>query len=143
VIKAHRQRLGDHLCFVFRNFPLRRIRAQAQNAAEAAEAAAAQNRFWEMHDTLFANQQALENGNLVEYADKLKLDTSRFLRDMSSHFYADQVEEDVRSGLQSGVIGTPSVFINGVRHDDVLNIESLLAAVDAAVTYQKDATERP
>jgi protein-disulfide isomerase len=131
-IRENRQRLGDRLCFVFRNFPVSQIHAQAQHAAEAAEAAGAQNRFWEMHDKMFANQQALANGYLVEYADGLGLDTSRFLRDMSSHAYAERVREDFMSGMQSGVNGTPTFFINGVRHDGPWDVETLLTAVEKA-----------
>jgi protein-disulfide isomerase len=126
VAKRVQQRLGDRLCFVFRNFPIREIHPCAQHAAEAAEAAGAQNKFWQMHDRLFEHQQALANGFLVEYADKLSLDTTRFLRDMSQHVYSDRVREDFTSGTQSGVHGTPTFFINGVRHDGLWDVESLV-----------------
>jgi protein-disulfide isomerase len=134
VARRVQQRLGDRLRFVFRNFPIREIHPCAQHAAEAAEAAGAQNKFWQMHDRLFERQPALENGFLVEYADKLSLDTTRFLRDMSQHTYADRVREDITSGTQSGVHGTPTFFINGVRHDGLWDVESLVAALEAATT---------
>src|SRR5208337_5023243 len=103
--------------FVFRNFPVSQTHAQAQYAAEAAEAAGAQNRFWKMHDTLFEHPQTLAVGYLVEYADALGLDTMQFLRDMAAHRYAGRVRDDIASGLQSGVKGTPTFFVNGVRYE--------------------------
>ena len=118
--------------FVFRNFPVGQTHPHAQHAAEAAEAAGAQNMFWEMHDSLFEHQAALENGNLVEYAVALGIDPTRFLRDMASHVGARQVKEDFASGLSSGVNGTPTFFINGARHDDIWDADGLLAAMSRA-----------
>ncbi len=138
VVKATLQRLGSRVRFVFRNFPISQIHARAQHAAEAAEAAGAQNRFWEMHDTLFEHQQALEHGYLLEYADALGLDTTRFLREMAQRLYADRVYEDFMSGMRSGVNGTPAFFINDMRHDDTWDAETLLAAVEAAAAPQKE-----
>ena len=129
IIKAILQQLGNRLGFAFRHFPQVSIHSQAQKAAEAAEAAGAQGQFWQMHDTLFEHQQALENGYLVEYANDLGLDMSQFLQAMWRHVYADRVTEDVESGLRSGVTTTPTLFINGIRYNDAWNVESLLAAI--------------
>jgi len=142
-IKANRQRLGDRFCFVFRNFPISQIHAQAQHAAEGGGSGGERRTdSGEMHDALFANQQALENGFLVEYASGLGLDTSWFLRDMSSHAHAERVEEDFKSGRQSGVESTPSFFINGVRHDDPWDEETLLAAVKQAAASTPTREEK-
>ncbi len=134
-IKSNPERFGNHVRFVFRNFPDSE-HVRAQHAAEAAEAAGAQNRFWQMHDRLFEHQQALENGFLVEYADKLGMDTTRFLRDMSQHIYAGRVREDYISGKLSGVDTTPTFFINGVRYNAPWEAESLLAAIEAVTALE-------
>ena len=133
VVKAIQSRLGDQLCFVFRNFPLNEAHPHAQDAAEAAEAAGAQGKFWPMHDMLYENQDALEPEDLVQYARALHLDLPRFVREMREHIYAQRVREDFLSGVRSGVNGTPTFFINGVRHDGGYDLASLLAAIEEAV----------
>ena len=132
VTKALQERLGNQLRFVFRNFPLGEAHPHAEHAAEAAEAAAAQGKFWEMHDLLYENQDALEDEDLVRYAQSLHLDVPRFVKDMEEHRYADRVREDFRSGIKSGVNGTPAFFINGVRHDGPFDLRSLMAAIEEA-----------
>ncbi|WP_026073132.1 DsbA family protein [Nodosilinea nodulosa] len=117
------------LCFIFRHFPQTQIHPQAQHAAEAAEAAAAQGLFWPMHESLFIHQQSLGNGFLVEYANDLGLDISRFLQDISKQTYADRVNDDIASGHQSGVVTEPALFINGIRYRDRWNILQLMAAI--------------
>lgn len=129
MIKAIQRELGNRLGFIFRHFPQTSIHSQAQKAAEAAEAAAAQGKFWQMHDTLFEHQQALDNGYLVEYANDLGLDMPPFLQAMWRHIYTDRVNQDIESGLRSGVTTTPTLFINGIRYNDAWNVESLLAAI--------------
>ena len=114
-IKALQAQMGERLRFVFRHFPATGL---YPHAAEAAEAAGFQNQFWEMHDTLFAHQSALGNGHLVEYAQALKLDTSRFLRDMTGHISVDRLTEDRVSGVQSGVLDSPAFFVNSIRQPD-------------------------
>ena len=131
VVRELGRRLGDRLRVVFRHFPLRDQHPHAQHAAEAAEAAAAQGKFWEMHDRLFEHQQALDDGLLIRYAADLGLDTARFRRDLAKHRYREQVQEDVLSGLHSGVRGTPTFFVNGVRHEGRWELEDLLAAIAA------------
>jgi protein-disulfide isomerase len=133
VVKAIQSRLGDQLCFVFRNFPLNEAHPHAQDAAEAAEAAGAQGKFWPMHDMLYENQDALEPEDLVQYARALHLDLPRFVREMREHIHAPRVREDFLSGVRSGVNGTPTFFINGVRHDGGYDLASLLAAIEGAV----------
>jgi protein-disulfide isomerase len=130
IIKEVQRRLGAQLRFVFRNFPLTTAHPHAQHAAEAAEAAGAQGRFWEMHDTLFEHQSALTDAALVRYAKALDLDTTRFADGLRQHQYAARVREDVAGGIRSGVNGTPTFYINGVRHDAPYDLETLLAAVN-------------
>ena len=129
-VKELQQRLGDRLRFVFRNFPLANAHPHAQHAAEAAEAAAAQGRFWEMHDYLYEHQRALDDRHLLDYAAALGLDQGQFERAMADHTYAARVHEDFRSGVRSDVNGTPTFFINGLRHDDSFDLETLLAALE-------------
>ena len=133
VVKALQKRLGDQMRFVFRNFPLAQAHPHAEHAAEAAEAAGAQGKFWEMHDMLYENQDALEDEDLVRYARALKLDVPRFVKEMEAGTYTERVREDFRSGVRSGVNGTPSFFINGARHDGAFDLASLLAAIEEAV----------
>ena len=123
---------GDRLLFVFRNFPLTRIHPHAQAAAEAAEAASAQGRHWQMHDLLFDNQWHLEDEDLKRYAQRLGLDLERFDRELTEHAHARRVREDLRGGLESGVRGTPTFFVNGLRHDGPNDLATLWAAVEEA-----------
>ncbi len=134
IVKQIQRRMGRRLRFVFRNFPLRESHPHAQHAAEAAEAAGAQGKFWEMHDLLFERQFALEDESLIEYAGDLGLDVPRFREDLAEGAYAPRVREDFRSGVMSGVNGTPTFFVNGARHDDAWDVEPLLAALERAVS---------
>jgi len=107
---------GADVRFVFRHLPLTDVHEHAQLAAEASEAAAAQGRFWEMHDLLFRHQDALDFDGLVGYARDLGLDVDRFSDDLQSRRHALRVSRDVQSADQSGVAGTPTFFVNGMRH---------------------------
>jgi protein-disulfide isomerase len=129
VVKAIQKRLGNRLCFAFRNFPLVNSHPHAEHAAEAAEAAGAQGKFWEMHDILFEHQDALEDENLAEYAAALDLDAERLLREVLAGAHTARVREDFRSGARSDVNGTPSFFVNGVRYDGPTDVNGLLAAL--------------
>ncbi len=131
-VKELQGRLGADLRVVFRNFPLTQVHEHAEHAAEAAEAAAAQGRFWQMHDELFAHQRALDDAHLEGYANALGLDADRFVRDMSGHANHARIEEDYNSGVDSGVPGTPTFFINGMRNDGAFDFDSLLQALEAA-----------
>ncbi|OYD97175.1 disulfide bond formation protein DsbA [Nostoc sp. 'Peltigera membranacea cyanobiont' 213] len=125
--------LGEnYLCFIFRHFPQIEIHSHAQRAAEAAEAAAVQGQFWPMHEMLFSHQQELGNGYLVEYANNLGLDISQFLQDISKKVYIDRINEDIESGLYSGVTAAPALFINGIRYLDRWTVEQIIAAIVAA-----------
>lgn len=123
---------GNRLCFVFRQFPQPQIHPQSQKAAAAALAAGEQGRFWQMHDMLFSHQEALGNGHLVEYADRLGLDVCKFLQDMARRVYVDRISENIESGIQSGVMAAPALFINGTRYRDRWNIEQLKVAIITA-----------
>ncbi len=122
----------DYLCFIFRHFPQAQIHPHAQRAAEAAEAAAAQGQFWLMNDTLFAHQQKLENGYLVEYANDLGLDIPQFLKDLSKQVYVDRIHEDIESGLHSGITAAPALFINNIRYAGRWKMTELMTAIVAA-----------
>jgi protein-disulfide isomerase len=117
VVKRAQRELGKQLRFVFRNFPLSEAHPHAQIAAQAAEAAGAQGRFWEMHDMIFEHQDALEVEDLIGYAKSLGLDAVRIARDLEAGTYVKRVRDDFRSGVKSGVNGTPTFFVNGVRYD--------------------------
>lgn len=119
--------------FVFRHFPLSEEHPHAQHAAEVAEAAAAQGRFWEMHDLLFQRQAALADDDLVRYARELGLDAERVERELVAHVHAARVKEDVASGTQSGVNGTPRFFINGRRHEEPGDARTLAAELRRAL----------
>ena len=132
IVKDIQERLGEQLRFVFRNFPISTSHPHAEHAAEAAEAAAAQGRFWEMHDHLYENQRHLLDDQLRSYAQAVDLDLDLFDKELAEHVHADRVHEDFMSGVRSGVNGTPTFFINGLRHDDSYESETLLLALQRA-----------
>ena len=121
--------MGDQLRYVFRHFPLAKLHPHAQHAAEAAEAAGAQGRFWEMHDLLYENQDALEDEYLARYAATLGLDAEPLIKEVHAGAHTARIRDDFRSGARLGVNGTPSFFINGVRYDGATDVEELLAAL--------------
>jgi protein-disulfide isomerase len=131
-VKQVLRTLGDELAFAYRHFPLSQIHPHARQAAEAAEAAGAQGRFWQYHDLLFENQDRLDMRDLVAYAQALGLDLERFVADLEAHTHAPRVREDFLSGVRSGVNGTPTFFVNGVRHNGGYDPESLVEALVAA-----------
>jgi len=132
LLKDVQRRMGKSLRFVFRNFPLAEMHPHALAAAEAAEAAGAQGKFWQMHDTLYEHQDALGLTHLVAYAKKLGLDVARFSKDLEAHTFRARVEEEFRGGIRSGVNGTPTLFVNGTRYDGDLELEAILKALQAA-----------
>ena len=105
---------------------------RAQYAAEAAEAAGAQDKFWEMHANIFTHQHALDDSDLMQYAMSLHLDVTRFRRELAVHLYAVRVREDFVSGIRSGVNGTPTFFINQARYDGPRDFDGLLTAIENA-----------
>jgi protein-disulfide isomerase len=132
IVETVRRHLGPRLLFAYRHFPLTQIHPHALRAAEAAEAAGAQGQFWAMHDLLFANQEALDDQDLRRYATTAGLELSRFVSKLAENAWEPRVEEDFTSGVRSGVNGTPTFFINGVRHDGPWDAETLIAAVTRA-----------
>jgi protein-disulfide isomerase len=132
VVKEIQRRVAD-LRFVYRNFPLSEMHPHAEGAAEAAEAAASQSRFWEMHDKLFEHYRALDDGHLIGYAAQIGLDLHQFERELRERTHEDRVREDFMSGVRSGVNGTPTFFINGVRHNGSADLDSLLEAIQQMV----------
>jgi protein-disulfide isomerase len=118
----------ERLRIAFRHYPRSGLHPYAQQAAEAAEAAGAQGKFWQMHDLLFQNQQRLQRKDLVGYAEQIGLDGKRFLNELKKGIYTDRVREDFRLGVQNGVYGTPGLFVNGVRYNGPYDAESLVQA---------------
>jgi len=132
IVKEIQRKMGDRLRFVFRHFPITTSHPHAEAAAEAAEAAAQQGAFWEMHAHLFENQKRLRDEDLRSYAAELGVDVERFGKELAEHVHADRVHEDFMSGVRSGVNGTPTFFINGSRHDDSFDLDTLVDALEAA-----------
>lgn len=124
---------GDRVRFVFRVFPLA-MHEHAHAAAEAAESAAAQGRFWEMHDLLFDHQDKLGSADLQRYAHAAGIDAARMANDLEAHTFDDTIDASMRSGEESGVEGTPTFYINGRLFDDEPTYEALRDAVDALAT---------
>jgi protein-disulfide isomerase len=124
--------MGAKLRFVFRNFPLNTLHEHAGVAAQAAEAAASQGKFWEMHDMLYEHQAELADADLASYALRIGLEVYQFQADLSGEKYAKKVRADFRGGIRSGVNGTPTFFINDVRYNGEHTLEPLLAALENA-----------
>jgi protein-disulfide isomerase len=144
VIEDVRMKMGQSLRFVYRHFPLPQVHPHAVQAAEAAEAAGAQRRFWGMHDMLFENQQALDSGSLLLYATRLQLDVQAFTRDLVSHAHKPSVERDFMGGVRSGVNGTPTLFINGVRYDGSRDVPSMVRVLNQVLrVVQIEARTQP
>ena len=121
---------GNVLRFAYRHFPLTNLHPHAARAAEAAEAAGAQGKFWQMHDMLFEHQEALSEDDVVGYAARIALDMEAFMRDLAEHRHAARVREHFMSGVRSGVNGTPTFFVNGVRYDGPRDVDAFLALID-------------
>jgi len=135
ILKEVQKRLGNNLRFVFRHFPTVRTHPHSLRAAEAANAAGAQGKFWEMHDQLFTHQQALEDRDLSRYARRIGLDVDRFARDMSENTFLKQIEAEYNlSVLDEHVTGTPTFYINEVRYTGTIEVEMLLDAIVQADT---------
>jgi protein-disulfide isomerase len=117
IVEQLRAEFADSLQFVFRNFPLADVHPHAEAAAEVAEAAALQGKFWEMHDTLYRNQRQLDESALLRYASDVGADVDRLKSDIASGAPRARVEGDFESAIRSGANGTPTFFINGARYD--------------------------
>ena len=140
VVRNVRERMGPRLRFVYRHFPLVNVHPRAEPAAEAAEWAVAERRFWDMHDRLFEYQDALGDEELVTHAAALGLGVPRFVREFTRGMHAARVHEDFVSGVRSGVNGTPTFFLNGVRHDGGYDAPSLIAAMEEALESRRTGT---
>jgi protein-disulfide isomerase len=132
IVASILKRMGDSLRFAYRHFALTQLHPHAEHAAETAEAAGSRGKFWEMHDILFQKQDALEDEDLISYAAELDIDPDWAARALRTHAFADRVREDFMSGVRSGVNGTPTFFINGVRHDGPWDEPSLYEALQSA-----------
>ena len=140
IVQELRRRFGDSLRFAFRNFPLAQVHPHAMHAAEAAEsvgAHAGEAAFWAMHDLIFLHQRdaadALDDAHLARYAAEAGGDPARVLADLAAGTFAARVREQFRDGIRSGVNGTPTFFIDGVRWDGPWSVpEELAAALEAA-----------
>jgi protein-disulfide isomerase len=132
VIESVRKAFGARVALVFRHFPLS-MHPHAQNAAEAAEAAGATGKFWEMHDLLFENQERLSNADLERYAEASAVAAKAVREALEHRTYRAQIERDVASGRASGIEGTPALFINGFAYEDEVTVEALGAAIEQAL----------
>jgi Na+/H+ antiporter NhaA/2-hydroxychromene-2-carboxylate isomerase len=132
VVRELLQSFGDDLRYVWRHLPLNDVHPHTQMAAEAAEAAAAQGQYWNMHDKLLAHQDELTPRDIGRHAQELGLDTKRFWDEVRRHEHAERVSEDVASADASGVAGTPSFFVNGKRHEGAYDADTLSRAVRGA-----------
>jgi protein-disulfide isomerase len=121
--------MGDDMRFVFRHMPLTQVHPMAQAAAEAAEAADAQGKFWPMHDLIYENQDLLSPALLTRLGQRLGLDMQRFTDDVVSHRFLSKVKEDFMGAVRSGAAGTPSFFINGEPYEGGFDDESLIDAL--------------
>ena len=130
ITKEIQERLGDKLCFVFRNFPVTKIRPHAYETSLAAEAAAAQGKFWDMYDYLFKHGEMVTNDSLRRSAASLGLNITRFDSEFYNRTYRKHIDEDIQSGNNSGVKGTPTFFINGEFYNGSWDLDSLLGALD-------------
>ena len=130
-VKLMLERFGSRTRFVFRHFPIESAHPHAMHAAQAAEAAGGQGKFWQMHDLLFENQRHLKITNLREYAERLQLEMPRFIAELDDEIYLQRVREHIQGGLQSHVRGTPTFYINGVIQDVSFGMHALIDGVEA------------
>lgn len=133
IIKRVQKHFGKRLRFVFRNFPLNEIHPYAETAAETAEFAAGQGKFWEMHDALFENQNQFSPAFFPELAQKLGLDAAGLQDALATEKYRAHVRSDFMSGARSGVNGTPTFFVNGQRLDGPWEYQDLVEAIEGAL----------
>ena len=139
ILQDVEERYKDDLRFVFRHFPLAQIHPLAEPAAESAEFAGAHDLFWEMHDAIYENQRELGLPLLFQVADSLDLPSLDLQQALESHQYLPQVQEDFLGGVKSGVNGTPTFFINGVRHDGSYEFQDLVSAIDSRLNEVRSA----
>ncbi|SNS72018.1 Protein-disulfide isomerase [Granulicella rosea] len=141
VLQKLQKHFGDRLSFVFRNFPLSETHAWAEAAAETAEFAASQGKFWEMHDLLFEYQSILSGDTLLELATRVGESSAALSTALQGGLYQERVRLDLEAGIRSGVNGTPTLFIDDRRYDGSFDSDSLTDAIDRALAEVKDADE--
>jgi formate-nitrite transporter family protein len=129
--------------FVFRNFPIPQLHPHAEQAAEAAEAAAVQGRFWEMYELLLHPSSHLDLDSLLGYAERLGLDAGRFSNEVVGNVYATRIERDVREGIRNGVNATPKFYVDGERIDGKVPLEGLVEAVEAVLGPRRHDDPNP
>lgn len=134
IVNQVREKCGISVRYVYRHYPQETPHSESHRAAEAAEAAAKRGKFWEMHNHLMENQNALDDASLIAYATMLDLDARGVAEDLESGAHTETVKQQFRSGLESGVRSTPTFFINGLRHDDYWDADTLCDAVKAAAS---------
>lgn len=132
VVSRVQKFFGKDLRFVFRNFPLAEMHPNAMNAATTAEYAASLGKFWEMHDILYENQQALAIPDLIGYAKSLGLSGDGLVHAIEHNTFEKKIKDDFMGGVRSGVNGTPTFFINGYRHNGSFEFDDLIAAIGSA-----------
>jgi NhaA family Na+:H+ antiporter len=137
-----REALGDRLVYVFRHFPNERAHPGAERVARAAEAAANQGRFWEMHDWLYDSPSPVSEARILEFARSLGLDMPRFRADLEGEAVRTRVEQDLTEGRRNGVTGTPTLFIDGIRYDGAWDFHSMLEALERPVAARVQRTAR-
>ena len=133
IVHRIRDQLAGRLLFAFRHFPLRDVHPDAERAAEAAEAAAAQGAFWQMHDRMYESSGALSRDDLIRDAAELGLDSERVAAELDSGVHAPRVQRDLDSGIASGVTGTPGFFVGGRLYEGSFDAQSLTAALETSV----------
>src|ERR1700687_4681520 len=142
VLARLRQALGERLAYVFRQFPNERAHPGATLISRAAQAAAKQGRFWEMHDLLYEQEPPLTETRVFEFAQTLGLDPEHFRRDLEADEIRSRVEEDITEGKRNGVTGTPTLFVDGIRYDGAWDFYSMLEALERPVGAQVQRTAR-
>lgn len=133
IVKEIQKELGNKLCFIFRHFPLKELHDHAFSAACAAEAAGKQKKFWQMHDMLFEHQDSLHEEGLLEYGRALVLNTRQFIKDMRSAKIIKKVRDDFANGVRSGVNGTPTFYINGIRYDGSYDYDAMIKELEMRI----------
>ncbi len=139
IVKQIQKQLGKGLRFVFRNFPLSQMHAHAESAAEVAEIAGSQGKFWQMHDKLYENQTRLGETLFSSLGEEIGLSTAAMRQALKEGTFKARVRADFTGGVRSGVNGTPTFFINGHRHDGSFDFEALVSAIQQAKSASKDA----
>jgi len=139
IVQQVQKKFGEQLRFAFRNFPLGQMHPHAEAAAEVAEFAGVHGKFWEMHDQLFENQEHLGEGLFLALAKELRLSTSAMRQALEQKTFQTRVRADFTSGIQSGVNGTPTFFINGLRHNGSFDFDALVSAIQQAMIAARRA----